>query len=74
MYYNEPNLSEVLYKRIWEYCFPENGFWDYYNQYELSGDNKLIFNSDLCYDLYYKKYANILWEDISKIINEVFEK
>ena len=43
----------------------------YYNQYY---DDKLIHNQELCYELYYKKYADILSKDISKIIDKVFEK
>ena len=35
---------------------------------------KLVRNENLCYKTYYEKYANILIKDISKIINEVFEK
>ena len=67
--YKEPNLDKILYGRIFSKYY---SFWDkykYYNNGEFGEDNKLIFNPNLCYDFYYTKYANILWEDISKMIN-----
>lgn len=33
-----------------------------------------MYNKDFCCNMYYKKYEDILWDDISRIINKVFEK
>ncbi len=74
-FYNNQNLYDKTYSELSRYINDSS----YYscNETQFFGSdqyNKLINNCYLRQNNYYKRYANILWKDISKIISKVFEK
>lgn len=78
--YNIQNNN--LYDTMCKYILPHihsplhgNEYYHSFDDWKLKYPKlKLYYNENLCYEIYYKKYANILMRDISKIIDEVFEK
>ena len=76
--YKYEQLCDIIHNEILQYITSYNYsfvnryhafFKDKYN-YETQENKYLYF----CYDIFYKKYASILSDDIAKIMNKVFEK
>ncbi len=77
------DLYKQIYDEILDYIQQKYSKIFEFEYNKLCKNNKYIekltsdqndFNRNLCYELYYKKYADILWKNISEIINKVFKK